>query len=57
MDKKLLIQLGIELGGTLIRSGLALARTLGVDNDQLDEAYKAAKASFEENDPSNIKFD
>jgi len=56
MDKKLLIQLGIELGATLIRSGLALARTLGVEEDKLDEVYQNTKTEFLSKDPKDIEF-
>ena len=56
MDKKLLVQVGVEVFATLIRGGLELFRTLGVSNEELDKAFKAAKVEFENNDPSNIKF-
>ena len=37
MDKKLLIEAGLELVMALIRGGLSFARTLGVSDEQLDK--------------------
>jgi hypothetical protein len=54
MDKKLLIEAGLELVMALIRGGLSFARTLGVPDEKLDEAYAAELARFRANHPDNL---
>jgi len=56
MEKQLMMQIGLELCSSLIRAGLELARTLGVEEDKLDAALRQAKEEFLKNDPSNITF-
>lgn len=54
MDKDLLIKVGVELLGVLIRSGLEFARTLGVPDAELEKAFQTAKVEFTKNNPANL---
>lgn len=52
--EELLIQVGIELVKMLMNGAAALAKTLSVPDDKIDEAFQAAKAEFLKNDPNEI---
>ena len=56
MEKELLLQIGIQLASTLIRSALSLIKTLGVEDSKFDEVFAQVKAEFLANDPSKIEF-
>lgn len=58
MDKKLLVEVGLQLAASLIRSALEFARTMGVDQADLDAEFERVKQEFLANDPSKLpKFD
>ena len=56
MDKTLLTVAVTELIGTLIRSGLEFARTAGLDEAEVNQAFVEASAQFLLDNPDNITF-
>lgn len=56
MGNEALVLAGIELVKILLNGAFAMAKTLNVPDDKLDEAFAAAKAEFLKNDPENFKF-